>query len=830
MTLYKSFDSSQFLLEVLWKEFPNIKTTVDGDKIYNTLVVTSQEFCQLAREGKINIKFFTQGGFGKIGKLRLNDKIIKTAIYSFSREQNGLFYTDMLVKISLKPTPQVITRIDYRTLSFTDPLSDMIFGSMLGHLYDIGVCPFVAKYFGNYVCEGNQTAITLEAAHHELYEKLERKATNRLTPAELKNILIQYIYCLFIMKIYFGVIHYDSHLRNIMLLDLKINQEYMYHGKQLKDVDVIFFETGLVKDNIPIIVAIKKSDYIIKLIDYGCMFSCLDRSKFQRFKKDIRVVTDIRDMTRIGADRAFLKSIESVSYSNTVDLMFTLINIYHYLFHGLDRNDLSSIDLNAPIHNIEYINVVNEITRSVINVDMTQFLDNNTKHKMQKKSNGEFQWFMTNRDCGILKGYECADFFTKAMINCCNKSITVDEFPFEHTVVHNKKVHIVYFEDITEYLVDLNVCRSVFLTFNISDYDTAFTRFEQLIHHENNCSYKPESCIITNLYKNRSLSETFQDVKNLINNKYFKLITKTSSYQNNPSYRDYNSWLNYNPIPRSKMNSHIEDVKFNIIQIFDRSKISFFKNSKLIQSNGISLPIGNNVFLDKQVKTFGFYANYLTNTVETFPYPKIYNNYLAIMRSNHKSNDLAIEKYTNFLGRHITNELSMKLNNEEYSDIDIIATPLNITSGETYTWAVTIGPILVWDRKLIFDESLLELETLSESGLPIVYQGNSTTKAFDGKTSGYFGMTDSKEIQSHIVYIEENDKKGFLLIEGGGYSSTGLDRFQVAKLCMSLGATNAILIQSGYGSNILYKDGEILNYVSSCPFRTRYGTILDFSF
>ncbi len=60
----------------------------------------------------------------------------------------------------------------------------MIFGSMLGHLYDLGVCPFFTKYFGAYLCKNEKTSIITEMATIEL-----RKLISRIEIMELhKNI------------------------------------------------------------------------------------------------------------------------------------------------------------------------------------------------------------------------------------------------------------------------------------------------------------------------------------------------------------------------------------------------------------------------------------------------------------------------------------------------------------------------------------------------------------------------------------------------------------------------------------------------------------------
>ena len=40
-----------------------------------------------------------------------------------------------------------------KIIAISDPITEIVFGSMFGHLYDLGLCPFYAKYFSAYICE-----------------------------------------------------------------------------------------------------------------------------------------------------------------------------------------------------------------------------------------------------------------------------------------------------------------------------------------------------------------------------------------------------------------------------------------------------------------------------------------------------------------------------------------------------------------------------------------------------------------------------------------------------------------------------------------------------
>ncbi len=54
------------------------------------------------------------------------------------------------------------------------------------------------------------------------------------------------------------------------------------------------------------------------------------------YKTDIIISSIQKDLERINALNALNKTRESISYSNTVDLQYTLTNIWEHMIKGLD--------------------------------------------------------------------------------------------------------------------------------------------------------------------------------------------------------------------------------------------------------------------------------------------------------------------------------------------------------------------------------------------------------------------------------------------------------------------------------------------------------------
>lgn len=823
--LYKSFDSSQFLFEILWREFPNIKTTKEADKIINKLIITSKEFCDLHDKKIFRMKIQNQGGFGDVGAFTIENKPVKSIVFSFERtgEKNNMFLCEMIAKIGKQNNPNKIYRLDFSTIAITDPLSDMVFGSMLGHLYDIGVNPFVTKYFGSYICDNNNTAMFIEKSTKELREKLNRNLKNRISPPEFKNLLMQFVYCMYILKVYYGVVHFDSHLRNIMVTDLRDN-EYMYHGLEFSKLKYILFETGIKdRNNVPIVVAIKKTNYLLKLIDYGCMMACFDRSEFSKFRRDLRIETNVTEIYNIGASEAVEISRKNKSYANTVDILFSLINIHEYLRIGLENSELLVPDPTAVIENREYLNIINNLSVSLFNFNMTDYVMSNPQYQPKRKGDGTYIWFMNNHSTGIERGFEDPKYLMKALITSCTSSSLENSFPFEKTKYFKKPVNVSYFENINEPITTEN---SIFLTHNISDYNKMFNRFEKIVDYTEKCeAFNEKYCEVVKLY-NQEPYETFKDEKLVEENKNVKIIVKTSSLNANPTYKNYNSWLNANKVPIEKLQKHLEDVKIHMIEIKEYKNITVTSNDPMINTPGISIPMGNDAVFSNKVKPLGYFANTDPFEITNHLYPRDYNKYLGIL-SFGTDKKLYLEKYNDFLNRHETTFKEHMINVTEKEQVEYINYPVKLKSGSQYNWAVTLGPVLVWDSNVIFTEQVM-LKSKSQS----VLYGNSDNRLFIGSGPGYYSMTDSGEIQSQLVYIERNNHKGFMLIEGGGFMLQGLDKINLAIMCRNLGMQRAVCVSSGYSANILMKNiknektDENKTYISKSPLRVTYGAVM----
>lgn len=792
--MYKSFDSSQFVFETLWREYPNMLTSIENNIIKNKILNSSKEFCELRKKKYFYLKYLSEGGFGDVATIGINNKKIKAAIFSIGRNgKNNLFYVDTIIKIGKQHVKSRIYENYDFGLSITDPLSDMICGSVLGHLYDIGVCPFITKYFGSYMCDNNEISMISEKSDFELRSVLSLERKNRITPLELKNILCQYSYCLFILKSYFGTVHFDSHLRNIMLTDISC-KDYFYQGINLRNVKYFLFEID--NENM---VCLKRTNYLLKLIDYGTMSFDFNQSKQQRFRKNLRIETDFDDIRKIGAEEALVLSRTNSSYANTVDIMFTLINLYEYFAKGLDL--ISSKQLNE-----EYIAVIDNFTNNLLGISMTRFIEKNPQFKIKKMLNGEYDWFMRNHSTGISEGYEDPIFFLKTLLSLCDKTYHIT-CPFKNTKHYGKKIKV-HSYDFLEGIIDQE--NTLLLTHNLSDYDLLFNKFEKILEFNEKCVYSKHFCEIFELF-DQDPYESFKSEKLIESNENLKIVLRISN--NNPKYSKENSWLNLNPVPKNKIGTQIEEVRLFLIELHKFFNVEVGMEDPMIKSNGLKIPIGNFVNFNGP-KPLGYFASekHLYMSPTKLYYPNAYNPYLSVLFFDGKLN---IEKYNDFIGRHKTRITQHYINKNKVENINVIDKPIILKSGNKYKWAVTIGPILIWDYKNVFD-----INAKSED---ILY-GNSSEYIFKGNGPGYYSMTDSFELQPHLLFVQTKNRSGFIFVEGSGFLTPGLDRPSLVKLCENLKFQYAVCIASGIALNIIFKNKNL----SKSPVNLTRGSSLDF--
>jgi hypothetical protein len=416
---YKKIDSLERLLANFWNIFPNLTVAEFSDKVIQPYLLKSTEFCELLNNNIIYLPpTVARGGFGSVKPFKIyedtsapEDPEDIEAILVSRKQSGGFepFYLPVIIKVSNVPkiinqnqfTAQLFNNTSAQNtnnpiiLGLPDPISEIIFGAMVGFLYDSGICPGFLKYFGSYACpsatgtaDEYNISIVSEKSTFSMNDILERANDRDLYVDDdtIINLLFQYVYTIYVGKKYLGLTHFDTHCGNVMVSYINRNTydfrgyttiPYIYRGMDMNKVRYILIKSPG-EDNTYI--AIKNNGLLLKLIDYGLVSTYLNRSSSDLVSKRIQVDGTLSDRISVtlstdpallqtigsmipqtNALLAFNKCMNSSSARNTIEIQYLLNNIYEYLYKGLDAIVGRNVPPN-PVSNINYINNLKEFS------------------------------------------------------------------------------------------------------------------------------------------------------------------------------------------------------------------------------------------------------------------------------------------------------------------------------------------------------------------------------------------------------------------------------------------------------------------------------------
>jgi hypothetical protein len=399
---YKYFDEADNFLANFMKLFPslygNFTHQQQQDAVKQLIVPTfnnSVEFCQSLQRGIIiNKANLGRGGYGIVGDFLMKEDQDDQPVYAIivSINPNGgfePFYVPVIIKtgiessqinISANKTVQLpngdgagagLGNKTIRIININDPITEIVFGSMLGHLYDLGLCPFYAKYFSAYICNTNANpedysiSFVLEKAsitmHDFMYFEPYMGAIRANTEI-LMNIIFQYIFAVYISKMYLGFTHFDAHLGNVMIthtsnriIQGKKNISYVYQGTNLENKEFILINLGI-HNGKKAWLAMKYNGLMVKIIDHGTCAAHLYAAEYPKYKRDFLIKPDSSFVTDTDFDACQNNS----QRRNTWEIQFFLTCLHQSMHNG------NTVGMPPDLNRREFykanIDVLNEFT------------------------------------------------------------------------------------------------------------------------------------------------------------------------------------------------------------------------------------------------------------------------------------------------------------------------------------------------------------------------------------------------------------------------------------------------------------------------------------
>lgn len=711
----KTIDSIQRFLESIWSIFPNMVILQNDNSVLVPLRNNSVEFCNLINNNTIKINVFSQGAFGKVGTLLVTEDSENqnlqtiTPSYNIRTQTFVLYESDVIIKMYIQNEPPRWS-IERNVFFITDPLSEMIFGGMISYAYDLGICPFFTKYFGGYLCNDNKTSLVTEKASLEFWTLLNRdfKFSNTY-PNYIMNLIFQFLYSVFIYKHYFGMVHLDLHLRNVMFsfihdrnfkLAAHTPAKYIYQGSNLSEKKYI-----LLKVDNSTFICLENIGLLVKIIDFGICLSDLNKSKISSIKRNIKITT-LTDGGFVNLTAGTLSETNN-SKLNSMDFMYLITHIWETLTKGLDKAaGKNTIDPTARTDNSTLITMLNNF--SIRFFRSGQSLSSLSKDPSRQAPfiDNRLLWIPTNRFVGLPTGFEEPINILYGLVQACLNQ------KFE-TSLDGKKV-TVYYQDPNILAMIQNEAISVSNTLlldHTSPTSNLFSKFlEQQKIFENQCpintmetidcvknSIKLEISKIQNVIPKSLVNKSFIDSgtvmvdiysesfrRNLVyfsqQFNYFQLSInpKVKQLNRNSSgaliYQSYQS-RNYKSSRdnTAQYGKYIPFVSIHLFEIKSFAKVIFLKNRNLYEAitenNGFFSINGGYSIEQNYIKNLGLSNNALgqplgfsysseSNINGTFlSYPATYDSLLSVVVNT--GNNIQITRWTIFRDLHKTRNIDV---------------------------------------------------------------------------------------------------------------------------------------------------------------------------
>lgn len=254
----------------------------------STLTLDDDSFNYEWKLGTFNMKSLSKGGFGLVFDVTCRNGKIQTRSgrdVVAKCNKNRLHLDLMLI--------EDIFAVDY-------DVSEIYFAALLSYINRLKICPFICKYLSvNLVDEEYILFI-------QKYE-VELLTFQQLSPDHLVNFLFQLTYTVYILKMYLGLVHFDVHLRNVMVT--KSNRSFL----------IADHKQGIY---------LPEMDFEIRLIDFGFCLADLSNSVDPFLKNPLKIAPINFKKQHRAFPELFYSTRNSVSKLMTIELQYFMLHIY----------------------------------------------------------------------------------------------------------------------------------------------------------------------------------------------------------------------------------------------------------------------------------------------------------------------------------------------------------------------------------------------------------------------------------------------------------------------------------------------------------------------
>lgn len=337
--LKKDIDGVNRLLANFLSTFPSFVASTKGANIEYRVIIPlleySNEYCNDFQRYIIKSKI-GEGGFGAVSTIVYKNKRLLAHNLSYKLSpRDSPAWTPYYMEVVVKRTkPQyLILRQKNNVYHASDMVMETLAGGFASNLFDLGIAPNLVKYFGNYVCKLPNSKryvsnMIISRASTELF-----KIVDKVSRFDLEVILLQLSYTMTKLKEKFGIMHFDTHLRNLLITYVKDNYKYnikkeqtvYVDGKSLEKVDYLLYQIsgGRKKEYI----LVENTGIFMNLADWGLSMVDFGYSDTNNFE-NIKVMPELGLIDQVDNMR---EAVENVNGYGDVEYNFTCINILYNL-------------------------------------------------------------------------------------------------------------------------------------------------------------------------------------------------------------------------------------------------------------------------------------------------------------------------------------------------------------------------------------------------------------------------------------------------------------------------------------------------------------------
>ena len=405
--VYTSTDDINRVLADVFGSFPTVYAVTDPNdpirlktlylRVISPLIDRSKTFCQASKAGDLTLSTNTTGGVSVAGPFLIrkdgtNRDLLINAI-SFSTDGSWKpFHMSVFAKKAIRSSAIYVSQPERTVFMSSDAVHEAIIGALVSYLFDIVVAPSLMKYMGLYPCDTkpevqNGDTVGTMASSQFIFERSDLELLkllggdpqldsnrqlltvqprndeimglfNQTTSYDFMIWLTQIAHSIYVMKQYFGIIHGDLHLRNVMLTYVgkktivwpnRKPTRMLYDKTDLQNTDFYSYEmpfrvnsvTGIPDLNgVPARIMIQNNGFLPKMIDFGLSSANFGLSLINR-DTPLVFTNDIRHIDQFFMGFASLNDLNRFA---DVDYNFLALNLVFQMRRIVEYSKMTSLN------------------------------------------------------------------------------------------------------------------------------------------------------------------------------------------------------------------------------------------------------------------------------------------------------------------------------------------------------------------------------------------------------------------------------------------------------------------------------------------------------